>query len=152
MLGNFLKMLLNYQYGLTLEVISDFSGVAPILRKYGRGVRCVFIIQDIPINVKSTIPVLTFKGEIPLILLFPLKLFEEQRDECLEMDNVFLCAWEMAFGKQSATLTRLIELAFSENNIGGLLAEADSREALSEKMEARLQNISTLPKCSSATP
>ena len=144
MLGNFLKMVLNYQYGLSLEIVNDFSKVAPVFRKHGKGVRCVFVIQGQAINVKSTIPVLTLKGEIPLVLLLPAKLIEKQRDECLEMDNVFLCAWEMAFGKQSFTLTRLIELAFEESEIGGLLDGATGG-TLSDQMEARLQNIGTLP-------
>ena len=139
LVANFLKVLLNYQYGLEVEVVSDLIKAGQILRKNADRIRSFFIVQDRPLNVSNTLPLLTRQGEIPVIVLYPAELLESERDACLEVDNVYLCAWEMAFGKQSFTLTRLVEIAFEENEIG--ILEGDVKSTL----EARLDRMAALP-------
>jgi HD-like signal output (HDOD) protein len=139
LIANFLKVLLNYQYGLEVEVVSDLIKASQILRKDGERIRSFFIVQDRALNVSSTLPLLTAQGEKPVVVLYPAELLERERDACLEVDNVYLCAWEMAFGKQSFTLTRLVEIAFEENGIGTLEGDVEST------LEARLDRMAALP-------
>lgn len=145
LITNFLSVLLSYQYGFPPDIVPDFIRAGQAIRRLGEAIRCVFVVQDQPINATSTIPLLTQQGKIPLVILFPAKLLATQRDECTEMDNVFLCAWEAAFGSQVFTLARLVEIAFAENGLTNLFDEIGEDRALTERLEARLQNISTLP-------
>jgi HD-like signal output (HDOD) protein len=145
LITNFLSVLLSYQYGFTPDIVPDFIRAGQAIRRLGESIRCVFVVQDQPINVNNTIPLLTRQGDAPLVILFPAELLATQRDECTEMDNVFLCAWEAAFGSQVFTLARLVEIAFAENGLTNLFDELGEDHALTARLEARLQNITTLP-------
>ena len=145
LITNFLTVLLSYQYGFIPDIVPDFIRAGQAIRRLGKNIRCVFIVQDQPVNVNNTLPLLTQQGEVPVVILFPAKLLATQRDECTEIDNVFLCAWEAAFGSQVFTLARLVEIAFSENGLNTLFDEAGEDHAVTERLEARLENITTLP-------
>ena len=62
LLFNFLNMLLSYQYGLLVETADDLIKGGRALRKRNRNTRCVFVIQDRPINIENAIPLLTQQG------------------------------------------------------------------------------------------
>lgn len=145
LLFNFLNMLLSYQYGLLVETADDLIKGGRALRKRNRNTRCVFVIQDRPINIENAIPLLTQQGETPLFLLFPAALVETQREACTDLDNVFLCAWEATFGNRTFTLARLVQIAFEENGISGLLDDLGKEDEVNRQLDARLQNIDTLP-------
>ena len=65
-LAKFIKLLLNYKYGLVTEQIANFTGVRGIFKRLGECIRCAFVIQRRPVTARSTIPVLTANGRIPL--------------------------------------------------------------------------------------
>lgn len=61
-LAKFVKLLLSYHYGLSTEIISDFTKVRAVLRQGTDRMRCAFVIQSKSVSARSTVPVLTDKG------------------------------------------------------------------------------------------
>ena len=70
-LAKFVKLLLSYQYGLNTEIVSDFTKVRSVLRQGADRMRCSFVIQSKAVSARSTVPVLTDKGRIPVFLVLP---------------------------------------------------------------------------------
>lgn len=83
-------MLLSYQYGLNTEIVSDFTKVRSVLRQGADRMRCSFVIQSKAVSARSTVPVLTDKGRIPVFLVLPGYVANEQKEDCAEMGNVFI--------------------------------------------------------------
>ena len=90
-LAKFLKLLLSYKYGLPTQIQDDYTRVSGIIRKRGEAIRCVVVVQRQAVSARSTIPVLGGKGTIPLFLLLPGYVAQEQSEECAGLENVYVC-------------------------------------------------------------
>lgn len=142
-LAKFLTLLLNYRYGFTVETASDFIQAAGAIRRHGRRIRCVFVIQSLTVSARTTVPALTLTGTIPLFLLLPGHEATTQRESVEGMANVHVCAWEMAFASGDASLQRILGDAMSEVDLEGMLTEDDG--SLEQRVKDRLDRLDTLP-------
>lgn len=142
-LAKFLTLLLNYRYGFTVETASDFIQAAGAIRRHGRRIRCVFVIQSLTVSARTTVPALTLAGTIPLFLLLPGHEATDQRESVEGMANVHVCAWEMAFASGDASLQRVLGEAMSEVDLEGMLTDDDS--SLEQRVRDRLDRLDTLP-------
>ena len=142
-LAKFLTLLLGYRYGFTVEPAADFIQAAAAIRRRGRRIRSVFVIQNSTVSARTTVPALTLGGSIPLFLLLPGGDANEQRQSLEGADNVFVCAWEMAFASGDGSLQRILGEALSEVDLEGLLD--DDTEGLEQRVRDRLERLDTLP-------
>lgn len=142
-LAKFLTLLVNYRYGFTVEVAGDFIQAAGLIRRHGRRIRSVFVVQSGQVSARTAVPALTLAGTIPLFLLLPGQEANEQRESVAGMANVFVCPWEMAFASGDGSLQRLVGEALSEVDIAAMLS--DSAEGLESRVKDRLERLDTLP-------
>lgn len=120
-LGDFLHMVLNYQYGLSLVHASDMISAATRLKEHGGDLRCAFIIQNLEITSRVTITALSRGGQIPLFLLVPVRQLQAVKDLCFGMRNTFYWDWERGSSRRGPTLLKTVEAAFQQNRMGKLL-------------------------------
>jgi HD-like signal output (HDOD) protein len=142
-LAKFLTLLLNYRYGFSVETASDFIQAAGSIRRNGRRIRCVFVVQNTPVSARTTVPALTLAGSIPLFILLPGHEATNQRESVEGMDSVHVCAWEMAFASGDESLQRVLGEAMSDVDLEGMLNE-DSTD-LEQRIRDRLERLDTLP-------
>ncbi len=142
-LAKFLTLLLSYRYGFTVDTAADFIQAAGVIRRNGKRIRCVFVIQNLKVSARTTVPALTLAGSIPLFLLLPGHEANDQRDSVEGLPNVHVCAWEMAFASGKASLQRLLGEAMSQVDLEGMLNEDDS--GLEQRIRDRLDRLDTLP-------
>lgn len=142
-LARFLTLLLNYRYGFTVEAADDFIQAAHVIRRHGKRIRCICVIQNLKVSARTTVPALTLSGEIPLFVLLPGHEANEQRDSVEGMENVFVCAWEMAFASGEGSLQRQLGEAMANVDLAGMLEEDGN--ALEERIKDRLERLDTLP-------
>ena len=141
-LAKFVKLLLSYKYGLNTEIVTDFTKVRSVLRQGAERMRCSFVIQSKPISARSTVPVLTDKGRIPVFLVLPGYVANEQKEDCAEMENVFISPWEMSFTTGSGSLQSVIGAALKPDEEAFGVGGDDEFE---ERVRKRLDNLDTLP-------
>ena len=142
-LTKFLTLLVNYRYGFTVEVVSDFIQAAGAFRRHGRAVRSVYVVQDKQVSARTTVPALTLAGSIPLFILLPGHEASEQREAVAGMDNVFVCPWEMAFASGDGSLQRMVGEALANLDLDAILNEDTS--GLEKRIRERLDRLDTLP-------
>jgi HD-like signal output (HDOD) protein len=145
LLLNFIRLMLNYKYGLNMEVVPDLLEAAQRFRRKGESICSVFIIQSEPVSLRSVVPVLTRRGAIPLLLLLPAAQVDELRPASAEVGNVFLCAWQEAFKTTDASLAGITTVAFEANGIGSLPEALRQKDAFTEHLKTRLKSLTTLP-------
>lgn len=140
-LAKFVKLLLS-QYGLNTKIVSDFTKVRSVLRQGADRMRCSFVIQSKSVSARSTVPVLTDKGRIPIFLVLPGYVANEQKEECEEMENVFISPWEMSFTTGPGSLQSIISMALKQEEDAFGEGESDEFE---DRVRKRLDNLDTLP-------
>jgi hypothetical protein len=106
-LARFLTMLLEYHYGLEVLEVSDVRQVVQILKER-KHLHSVYLIQGAPVITNSTVPILTAKGTLPLFILQPERIAQNQRVQCEKLEGVHVCAWESAFANNDTSLSRTI--------------------------------------------
>jgi hypothetical protein len=143
-LAKFLKLLLSYKYGLPTQIQDDYTRVSGIIRRSGEAIRCVVVIQRQAVSARSTIPVLGAKGTIPLFLLLPGYVAQEQSEECADLENVFVCPWEMAFTTGQGSLQQLIASGLQSQQDDEPGSEGDPVE-FEERLRERLAQLDILP-------
>ena len=137
LLTKLLHMLLEYRYGLELNLQNNMRHVAQILKEHPN-LHSVYLIQGSPVSTRTTVPILTNEDKLPLFILQPKRIADDQRDEIAKMDGVHLCAWESAFGKHSAGLSQILARGLSH----GSPEAAGDAEA---RVRQRLKKLNTLP-------
>ena len=141
-LAKFVKLLLSYRYGLSTEIVTDFTKVRSILRRGAERMRCSFVIQNKTVSARSTIPVLTKEGTIPIFLVLPGYVANEQTEDCEGMENVFVSPWEMSFTTGAGSLQSVIGAALKQD--ADAFGEDDDGE-FEDRIRKRLDNLDTLP-------
>ena len=145
-LAKYLRLLLNYQYGLSVMTAPKPGEGANLLLQHGREVRCVFVIQDQLLS-QGAVSALSKRGGLPLFLLMPEKRQEEQYKHLSGVEKVFFCSWEKALGQSEGALKQVMPRVLKENGISDLSQEIDQLpyNLIKQRIEGRLRNIKTLP-------
>ncbi len=141
-LAKFVTLLMSYRYGLTVEMAGDFIQAATVIRRHGRRIRCVFVIQEKGISARTTVPALSLAGTIPLFLLFPGHVCNDMEPAIDAMEGVHLCRWELAFASGNESLQRSIGEAMAEIDVNALVIDDGDLE---KKVKDRLERLDTLP-------
>ncbi|MBT4100102.1 MAG: HDOD domain-containing protein [Gemmatimonadetes bacterium] len=141
-LAKFVTLLMSYRYGLTVETAGDFIQAATVIRRHGRRIRCVFVIQEKGISARTTVPALSLAGTIPLFLLFPGHVCNDMETAIDAMEGVHLCRWELAFASGDESLQRSIGEAMAGIDVSALVLEDGDLE---KKVKDRLERLDTLP-------
>lgn len=145
-LAKFASLLLNYQFGLSVQV-SPHLGKAAAAVTLQRQVRCVFVIQDQPILDEPMVRALTRSGTVPLFIAVPARAVPAQRQACQGVAQVHLCPWETAFTAAESSLPQVVAAALSQLGFGGLLQDLGKvpYAEVRQRAERRLRSINTLP-------
>jgi HD-like signal output (HDOD) protein len=141
-LAKFVTLLMSYRYGLTVETAGDFIQAATVIRRHGRRIRCVYVIQEKAISARTTVPALSLAGTIPLFLLFPGHICNSMEESLAGMDGVHLCRWELAFASGDESLQRSIGEAMAAIDVNALVIDDNDLE---KKVKDRLERLDTLP-------
>ena len=142
-LSKFLQMILEYRYGLEVELVTNVRQVAGVLKE-NKDLHSVYLIQGQPVSTHSTVPILTGQGKLPLFIIQPQQIAEDQREQCEELDGVHVCAWESAFGQNDACLARIVARGLAEADRGSTAPGQESEELLRERLE-KLDTLPSLP-------
>ncbi len=92
----YLRMLLNYLYGLEVLSANKMTEVASLVLEHGESLRSIFLFQDTEITSKNAVSVLSRRGAIPVFVLMPKDVLASQHDWLVAMPNVFPCPFEGA--------------------------------------------------------
>ena len=145
-LAKFLSLLLNYQFGFSIQVIQDVWDAATqvALRK---NIRCIFAIQTGTLGGGERLAALNRQGEVPLFIILPRQILDRQRRAGAGRRNVFYCAWETAFAPTDASLQQVVQTAMGESGVGNLFDDLNNipYDDLQQRVEQRLRNLNTLP-------
>ena len=146
-LKSYLRMILNFQYGLDIIVAHNIVAGYSIIQKNPQNIVCAFIVQDEEIDSKTAIATLNQQGQIPLLLLVPKGLVEAHQTLCAHRPNVSVGSWERAFDGSSASIKGIVKTTFEANHIDVLLngEEGVSYQDLQKKVARRIRNLDTLP-------
>ncbi|MEW6750857.1 MAG: HDOD domain-containing protein [Candidatus Latescibacterota bacterium] len=146
-LVRYLTLLLNYRYGLDIIVVRRPVEAFSTIQRLREQIRCTFVVQNRNVDSRSSVAPLNIEGSIPLFLLLPRALIDENRRVTHRMENVHFCSWEAAFSQGSASLVHLVAEVFEEQGIGDLFVEAHGlhSEESQQRLEYRLRNLRTLP-------
>ena len=139
-LSKFLQMILEYRYGLEVELITNVRHVVTVLKEH-KTLHSVYLIQGQPVSVNSTVPILTAQGTLPLFIIQPKRIAEDQTEQCKDVEGVHVCAWESAFGRDDACLARIVARGLSLAD----RSSASSGEEDAERLRERLAKLDTLP-------
>ena len=138
-LSKFLQMILEYRFGLGVELVSNVRHVARLLQENKEGLHSIYLIQGQPVSTRSTVPILTAQGTLPLFILQPKRVAEEQRVMCEGLEGVHVCAWETAFGHTDACLARVVARGLADRETVGAGQNAQ------DVVRQRLEKLDTLP-------
>ena len=143
----FLRLILNYQYGLDILVASKLQDTPPMLVEHGELIRCAFLIQDQELKTRNPVTLLSRRTTIPFFLIMPPPLAEKFAPLGRSSENVFICAWDRIFGQEESSLQRDIDTAFAAHGLGKITIDTENvpYEVLRERIEHRLKYLDTIP-------
>ena len=138
-LTKYLHMILEYRYGLEIELLTNVRHVVQVLKER-QSLHSVYLIQGAPVSVNSTVPILSGHGKLPLFILQPQRIAAEQQQQIAEAEvkGVHVCAWESAFSKTDASLGRILTRGLTG---GDPKVEGDAEARVAQ----RLKKLNTLP-------
>ena len=145
--ATYLRLMLNYLYGLEALAAEKPVQVAATVMEHGPSLRAVFLIQDEEITNRNAIASLGRRGQVPVIILMPPDLADRHQALSTGMPNVRVCDWTRAVGHAESSLQSIVEEAFETHGIVKLPVEAEGlpHELLQARVMARLKHINTLP-------
>jgi HD-like signal output (HDOD) protein len=146
-LVSYLRMILNFRYGVDVIMAGGISEGCAIIQRNPEGIICAFVVQDEVVDSKTAISTLSKRGEIPLLLLLPKRCVESLKALRGPLPNISIGTWERAFDGTSASIKSLLEKSFARNKID-LLIGCDggiSHRELQGKIGRRIKNLQTLP-------
>jgi HD-like signal output (HDOD) protein len=143
-LASFVRLMMNYQYGLGVIVARNMREAATQLNEQGDTVRCVFVIQDHERNISAIAPLLHRGGVMPLFCLCPDNLLSIFDIHFRGIENIFVCPWKKVFMQTGQSLHQVVSGAFADNGIERLLGESGGGKVASG-LSSLLKNMNTLP-------
>lgn len=143
----YLRLMLNYLYGLEVLTAHKHAEVASLAIEYGADIRGVFLIQDEAILDKQAMAALSRRGQLPVVLLLPSSMASEHEDSHGELPFVYVAAWEKALGDAPDSLQTVVTGALADHGIPRLLVDTEgaSVDEVRERIQGRLAHISALP-------
>lgn len=143
----YLRMLLNYLYGLEVLSASRMTEVASLVMERGESLRAVYLFQDSEITSKNAVSVLSRRGEIPVFVLMPGDLLASHQDWLVAMPNVYPCPFEGAVTQEEPSLQTIVGDVFEEEGIARLPVDVEGapHELIQKRVEQRLKFLDTLP-------
>ena len=143
-LAKFLNLLLNYQYGLSVDMQVSTSDAAAQLNG---GVCCVFVIQNQEVKETKILSELSKAGEIPLFLILPEARLGTQMGVAEGLANMHNCSWQKAFSQSEESLQHVASTGLDSNGIGDIFQDIERipYPVIQQRVERRLKNINTLP-------
>ena len=147
MLTSYLKMLLNFRYGLEVLVTRSVAEGCSTAQKHAGDIACSFVIQDAEVDSKKGLNTLSQQGRIPLLLLSPNRFRHTSKPLCERLSNVTFGSWEKAFSGTATSVRKMVETTFAANNIDTLFngEEHLSPRDLQKKVKRRIKHLHTLP-------
>ena len=147
LLTTFLRLVLNYQYGLDLLLVRTLPEASPILVEHSSSIRCAFLIQDQELRSKNPIAALSRRNTVPFFLILPPALAEQHQPLTKSAKNISVCSWDDVFGEQQTSLQQSITTAFEEYDLGQIRVDAEdtSHEEMQKRVEQRLKHLDTIP-------
>ena len=143
----YLRLQLNYLYGLDILSASKLAEVASQVMEHGPSVRSIFLIQDEEITSRKPIDALSQRGEVPLFILMPPSLAAEHQTLLSSLPNVFVCDWDQALRPSDTSLQATLGSAFEAQGIVKLPVEIEGmpHDLLQKRLQRRLTHLTTLP-------
>ena len=138
-------MILNFRYGMQMARCENLKEGVALLRRRASAVRAVFIIQNDYIQSKMFLQGFTLQGRVPTFILCPTSVLGQQFRSARGVPRVTLCAWEKAFGQRGPSLGSLVDTAFKETRVDGLIDGGAPYDQLQQRVEGRVRNMRTLP-------
>lgn len=143
----YLRLLLNYLYGLEVVTASRPVEASAVAAERGAGLRAVFIILDEEVANRNSLAALSRRGQLPLVLLMPPDLAARHQALATGMANLRVCGWDQTAGRSPSSLQDLVAGLFAAHGIDRLRVRPDglSREEFQEALRARVSHVGTLP-------
>ncbi len=145
---DYLALILGYVYGIKVQVVADMTQATQLLVGRSEHIRCAFLVQDKVLDNLDAASALTLRGRIPLFVLVPQLLMEAQRVALGSGGNIYCHASDECESPAAhRSLRALVDEAFADNNMGGLLqgARQISFRVLQQRVQRRLRYLDTLP-------
>ena len=142
-LSKFLQMIQEYRYGLEVESITNVRHVVSVLKEH-KALHSVDLIQGQPVSVNSTVPILTANGTLPLFIVQPKRIAQDQMEQCKDVERVHVCARESAFGHNDTCLARTVARGLTLADRSSTGSGEDDQEPLRERL-AKLDTLPSLP-------
>ena len=146
-LTRYLRMILNFRYGLAVKVVGSLIEGCSIIQKNPAAIVCTFIVQDEEIDSRSVLDTLSQRHRIPLLLFLPDRLAKSHRALHGRLPLMTISTWEKAFNGTSSSIRETIDRAFRAGRIDALFGDEEqlSRAELQKKVERRVRNLPVLP-------
>ncbi|MFC1525683.1 HDOD domain-containing protein [Candidatus Latescibacterota bacterium] len=143
----YLRLMLNYLYGLEVLTAHKHAEVASLAIEYGADIRAVFLVQDENILNRNAMSALSRRGKLPVLLLLPGELAPAHEGTHGELPNIHVSAWDQALGATDASIQTVVTRAFEANGIDRLLVDSQDtpNDQMRERIQGRLSHISALP-------
>ena len=143
----YLRLMLNYLYGLEVLAAEKPVQVASAATEHGASVRAIFLIQDEEITNRNALMSLGRKGQVPVILLMPPDLAARHQALSTGMPNVRVCDWTHSVGHDDDSLQSVVGRAFETYGVARLPVQADglSADLLQARLTERLKHVDPLP-------
>ena len=143
----YLRLMLNYLYGLEVLAAEKPVQVASAATAYGASLRAVFLIQDEEVTNRNALMSLGRKGQVPVILLMPPDLAARHQALSTGMPNIRVCDWTHSVGHDDESLQSVVGRAFDAYGVARLPVQADGLRAdlLQARLTERLKHVDPLP-------
>ena len=143
----FLRLILNYQYGLDVLSVEKLTDVAPLQLEHGDSIRAIYLIQDAELTTRNPINLLTRRMSVPLFLLLPPDLAEVHQNMARTSPNLYVCSWDKAFAPDDTAMQQIMARVFPEQGLGQIHIdqESTSHDELQARIERRLKHLKTFP-------
>ena len=114
----FLRLILNYQYGLDILSVDKLTDVPPLQLEYGDRIRALYLILDVELKTRNPINLLTRRVAAPLFMLLPPDLAEVHHNMSRTTPNLHVCAWDKAFAQEETSMQQIMVRVFAKQGVG----------------------------------
>ena len=145
-LAMYIDMVLNYRYGCRSQT-AEITKISALLKENAGRIAAVVFVQSQKFPSNKPLVTISQNGAIPVFLVIPAALMPYHVDLCKDMQGIYLCSWEKAFGYDEDGIQELLAKALSETDLNGVCMglENKSYEEVQQHVAQRLKGMNTLP-------
>lgn len=140
----YLRLLLQYLYGLEVSSTDRPMEAAGIAMKHGPSLKLVIVIQEEAAR-RTALLGLCRQGEVPLLLVMPPDLAASHQALSQGMPNLTVCDWTHALGPSDSSMQACVDGALEAHGIVKLPVEGADHVLLHRRVTERVSHLSTLP-------